>query len=346
MIKIIENKQEWCALLDSMGMVDFYHTYDYHMLDKKDSERPIMINFTEGAVVIAFPLLVRKIQGTAYNDATSVYGYPGPVTKNVDENYENTKFCNELNEVLTELKIISVFTRLNPFIPNQEVCLNNIGEIVTLGNLVNIDLSLDLETQRRQYQKRLKTYINKAKRHCIVKRATTEDDLESFIAIYHENMSRIQAKPEYFFNKAYFQELLQSESFKAEILLALDSETGKAIAGTLYIKKGEIVQYHLSGARKESMYLNPVKLLIDTIRIEATQENYRYLNLGGGVGSKEDSLFRFKNSFSQDLKSFRVWKCVCNEKIYAKLVHELQQRPCAQFHENCNFYFPCYRCAV
>ncbi len=346
MIRIIEEKGEWRALLTSLENVDFYHTYDYHYLDKKENERPVLIQYSEGSALIALPLLIRPIPGTGYNDATSVYGYAGPIIKNIDDSFDNTGFWNELKQFLAQQKVISIFTRLNPFIPHQQECLKNIGETITLGPLVNIDITQDLETQRGQYQKRLRSYVSQGRKQCTIKKAIEPEDVNTFIEIYHETMLRIHAEPRYFFTSDYFQGLLHAEDFKSKILLASDNETGKAIAGVLYIKKGEIVQYHLTGTKAEFMHLNAVKLLIDAIRIEATQEGYTYLNLGGGVGSHEDSLFRFKNSFSKDLKPFQVWKYICDERVYEQLVTEKQSRPCASFHRDCTSYFPCYRCAV
>jgi len=43
------------------------------------------------------------------------------------------------------------------------------------------------------------------------------------------------------------------------------------------------------------------------------------LNLGGGLGSREDSLLRFKMSFSKKTKKFSVWQCIANKEVYDEL---------------------------
>ncbi|WP_420603134.1 peptidoglycan bridge formation glycyltransferase FemA/FemB family protein [Flagellimonas sp.] len=344
MIEIIEEQGRWNNLLITLNLADFYHTHTYHYLDKNTQDTPILIHYTEEEKTILLPLLVRKIQGTGYKDATSVYGYAGPITKNIDPHFDNTNFRIELENVLKEMNIISVFTRLNPFIKNQKTCFKNFGSVSSLGKVVYLDLTEKLEIQRQHYRKRLKTYINKAKKKCTVRVASTEEEVFQFMDIYHNTMKKLNAKEKYFFDKCYFQKLLSSPEFKSEILLAFENQSSEIVAGALFIKKGEIVHYHLSGTRPEFSHLNAIKLLIDTARISSTAENYKYLNLGGGVGSREDSLFHFKQSFSKKLKPFQIWTFVSNAKIYGELSKQNQKKTCTSNYTDCLDFFPCYRC--
>lgn len=346
MIEIITKKKEWCTLMSSSESSDFYHTFDYHLLCKKDDETPVMIKYSEGAKTILLPLLIRNINGTSYKDATSVYGYPGPVISNVTGKFDNTIFKKELNALFLKNKIISVFSRLNPFVARQEKVLNGLGKIQTLGKVINIDLTNDLDYQRQQYQKRLRTYINKSRRNCTIINASTQRHLLKFIEMYYENMQRVKARQHYFFDKNYFLDLLGSKDFKTEILLAIHNETREIIGGAMFIKKNQFVQYHLSGAKKETLGLNPIKLLIDEMRIRATKENYKFFNLGGGLGSKEDSLFHFKAGFSKDFKYFKAWQYVVDEKVYQDLIDKKQNKECKVLHKTCIEFFPCYRCDI
>ena len=72
------------------------------------------------------------------------------------------------------------------------------------------------------------------------------------------------------------------------------------------------------------------------MRIKGTEENYKYFNLGGGLGNVQDDLFRFKASFSKDFKSFQVWKYIANKEVYNSFVKE------KQMYLNTDF-FPLYR---
>lgn len=341
MFYIIREKEKWDSIISECDSIDFYHTYDYHQLAMKKGEEPVLICFKEKDTIIALPLLFRNIKNTKYKDATSVYGYPGPITKNVTKDYDNGSFQEKLRQLFIDQNIISVFSRLNPFVPNQEICLNELGTIETLGRIVYFDLKKTLENQWAVYHKRLRTYINKYRKIYTLKKVNTPAELTTFIKLYHENMKRVNATYDYFFDEKYFTYLLHSKDFNTEILLALYNETNEIAGGAIFIFKDNIIQYHLSGVSEKYLDLSPIKLLIDEMRIRATMSNYSYFNLGGGLGNREDSLFHFKSGFSKDFKPFKVWKYIVDHNVYKDLVHQNQKiSPCIESDK----YFPLYRC--
>ena len=103
------------------------------------------------------------------------------------------------------------------------------------------------------------------------------------------------------------------------------------------IKTDSIIQYHISGTRDKYLHLTPIRVLIDEMRIRGTEQGYKYFNLGGGLGSSEDSLFNFKASFSKDFKDFKIWKYVVNQSLYENLVKQY-----SDLNGNQEF-FPLYR---
>lgn len=336
-LEVIKEKTSWDSLLKHFDAFDFYHTYDYHDLSKDENETPILLKYTENNIIIALPLLIRTIPGTNYKDVTSVYGYAGPIYKGNMSNFNNTCFKKVIIDYFKKNNYISIFSRLNPFIPNQCKVLTGIGTIEIQGKIVNINLLNSIEKQRQIYQSRLKTHINKARRHCTIKKATTDTDLQVFKEIYFENMDRVKAKKYYYFKDSYFNKIVNADGFKSEILLAIDNETGKAIAGCQFITTNEIVQYHLSGTKTDYLNLNPAKMLIDEMRLIATKRGKTFLNLGGGLGgSEEDSLFNFKSSFSKDFKDFNLWKLIIDKDVYNDLVNKKGV-------DKNSSYFPLYR---
>lgn len=342
-IIVIDKKQEWDILIASFENSDTYHTYEYHKIVKSETEQPVLIQYCEGDKIIALPLLFRTIPGSSHMDATSVYGYPGPLTKNIGPDYDNTSFRTALLKLFHSMKVVSVFSRLNPLIPYQDIVLRNLGEIAFSGKIVNIDLTIELENQKKEYNRRLKTHINKARKNCTIKKAFNDMEIDAFINLYYENMRRVNATKNYFFNRNYFFELIHSIDFNTEVLLAVHNESKKIIAGAMFVKKNKIVQYHLSGTDEDHLYLNPVKMLIDEMRVMATQGNYRYYNLGGGVGSSEDSLFHFKSGFSKDFKEFKLWKYIVNESIYKELTDLNKQKTQIMGSSSPGNFFPSYR---
>ncbi len=318
-LNIITSKKEWQDLLTEVENYDFYHTYDYHNLSKEKDEKAVLIKYVEDDNIVGLPLIIRKINDSEYFDATSVYGYSGPLQKNISEAFDNSNFIDELNQYFKAEKIISVFSRLNPFIKSQSAILNGIGETVKLGNVVNIDLTLPLDEQRTIFSKTTKRYLNKGRKTLKVICSNEEKDIKEFIKLYYENMDRVKAKRNYYFSEEYFNEFINSKDFKTDVLFAVEKETDKIISAAMMVKTNDIIQYHISGTKNEFLSISPIRLLIDEMRIRGTEEKYTYFNLGGGLGNEEDELFRFKSSFSKDFKSFEIWKYITNQEVYNEL---------------------------
>lgn len=345
MIEVIKDKKQWTEQLSLFEHPDFYHTYDYHHLSKKEGELPILIKYTDGTTSLLLPLLLRAIKNTNYMDATSVYGYAGILALSKCEQFNKENFHKELNVFFNENKIVTVFSRLHPYIEQQELLLEGLGNTTTLGKVVYIDLNDTLENQRKMFNRRMKTYLNKSRKSCTVIESTKKTDLDTFIHLYHENMKRVDADMKYFFDDNYFHQLMTSDEFTTRLMLCVLNETQTIIGGALFIEKGPFVQYHLSGADEDYFDLNAIKLIIDEVRINSTKKGLEYLNLGGGRGSNEDSLFSFKSSFSKNFKDFKIWKYVVDEDAYRKLVEKHLSDSSETDHENCAF-FPAYRSAV
>ena len=333
MLEIITSKNEWDATLKEIGSYDFYHTFDYHQISKSEEEQPLLIVYKKEAEIIAVPFLLREIPNTEFFDLTSVYGYTGPISKNIAENFDNNHFYDLLNDYLMKIKVVSVFSRMNPYIECQDYVLNGIGELDVIGSLVNIDLKLPLEASRAAYRKDTKSRVNKARRACSIKLAETQEEINSFVEIYLETMQKLEANDSYFFDNQYFFNFLKCDGFETDILLAVHNETGEIIAGSMFVKTNNIIQYHLSGTKSDFMNIAPSRILLDEMRIKGTESGFDYFNLGGGYQSKEDALFSFKSSFSKDIKQWKAWKYVVNDKVYKEL----------SVNKESSSFFPTYR---
>jgi len=336
-IQIIKAKEQWGALLSEIEQFDFYHTFDYHQLSKQPNEQPILIKYQKGNSIIGLPLLLRRIYETEYYDITSVYGYVGSIHKNIDKDFDKDLFQTQLKKYFKEQNIVSLFSRLNPYIDFQENVLSGLGDIIALGDVVNIDITNSIEVSRSNYSKSTKSRVNKARKQCYVKSIASDADINIFVDIYYENMKRLNAKDSYFFDRDYFFNFYKSSDFETEILLVYDSETDLAIAGSMFVKTNQIIQFHLSGTRDAYLNIAPARVFLDEMRLIGTEDGFRYFNLGGGLGAERDSLFEFKSSFSKDFKSFKVWKYIVNKKAYIDLSNQFSNS------EKNQDYFPLYR---
>jgi hypothetical protein len=343
MLQIIEDAKTWREIISKFPSFDYYHTWEYHQISRAECEIPVLIYYEQNKTAIALPLLKRSIPESDYFDLTSVYGYAGPLSRDLDSHFDNTTFKKELLIFMEKHKIVSVFSRLNPFIPFQDVVLKGIGEVTNLGPIVNIDLTKDLELQRRSYSKTTKRYVNRLRRICNIKKASSKEDIAKFIALYKSTMNRVDATDYYFFSEDYFNRFMESKEFQTDLIFAQLIDSGELICGAMMIKTNNIVQYHLSGTASEYLNITPLRLLIDETRIEATNEGYKYFNLGGGLGSQEDSLFYFKSSISKDFRNFSVWNYIVNEEVYKGLSNKKRSEIEKKDLFDESSFFPLYR---
>ena len=333
----------WDEYVTSAYIYDFHHTSAYHQIECKENESSVLLVFISKNNHICLPLIKKKIPNTTYFDATSVYGYSGPVaskpSKEIDESLK-IFFKKEFLSYCDQNKIISVFSRLHPLI-SQIDFFSNLGVVKNLNKTVSIDLTLTLAEQRKAFRKSNKSEINqlKGKKGYYVKNVNKSDnqEIKDFVAIYNENMKRVEAKDYYYFDFNYFKELLNNSCFDSNLLVAL--KDGIMTAGAIFTKTSSIMQYHLAGTKKEFSRDTPMKLILDEARMIGTTEGLKFLHLGGGVGgSDEDSLFKFKSGFSKNFFQFSVWNLIVNEEIY----NELVMKKGVKEEEYPNF-FPLYR---
>nr|WP_298927264.1 GNAT family N-acetyltransferase [uncultured Allomuricauda sp.] len=336
MIRILQNEIEWTTVLREIGNFDFYHTYEYHQLRAKKGETPILVVYNDEQSNIALPFIKRQIFDTDFFDLTSVHGYLGPASKINATNFCQSLFQNQFKKLLYNQNVVSVFSKLNPFIVNQELVLEKIGSIEQVGELLYLDLCTDPILQRQAYRKSVKNDVNKLRRKCSVKRAETEEGVEIFLGIYLETMKRVSADKRFILNSNFFQKLINSEDFESIILLVTDSESGEVIAGSFSVCTNGIIQGEFMGTKTAYLSNSPAKLLYDEIRLIGNQKQMKFLNYGGGAGGREGPLYKMKSGFTKNHIPFKVWKYIVNQDVYDKLSANRKNK------ENIN-YFPLYR---
>jgi len=343
---------EWMSVLERATQHDFYYLPAYHALAEQrgEGEARLFVYEQEG-YMLALPLMLRRInsadagaEAKQWRDATSVYGYAGPLAS--DEQVPALvirAFQEALEKALRELRVVSAFSRLHPLIP-QHALLAGLGECRPGGQTVSVDLALPTESQRAQYRSNVKSGINRLRRAgvtCAVD--PRKEHLGDFISIYHETMRRVGAQNAYFFEDEYFTGLVERLGPTLE-LFVVTMPSGEVVAGGLFTFCNGIVQYHLGGTRDAALKLSPMALVFETVRLWALERGARFFHLGGGVGSSADSLFRFKAGFSDSRHDFATWRWIIMPDVYHELTAEREQTNAAQNLDPVSAqYFPAYR---
>ena len=328
----LRDRDAWTRTIDHCAPYDFYHLPGYHALAEEASEGTAHLFVgTDGGHTIALPLLLRDVQGhgpadgAGWRDATSVYGYPGPLCSPLEiPEGVRREFQAALVRQLHELRVVTVFSRLHPLFPQREL-LAGLGEFA-VSRTVSIDLTLPPDVQRSRFRMSDRTRINRLRREGLI--CTRDSDgsyLEDFLRIYHETMRRVRAAERHFFPRTYFEDLQRALGSRLHLFVCL--QEGRAICAGLFVACHGILQYHLGGTLDAALPSAPMKLLLDEVRLWGTDQGLSVLHLGGGTTSDpDDPLLHFKKGFSDRTHEFATWRWVVNPDVYQRLCSEKDRR--------------------
>jgi len=315
----VKSREEWDYYVNKSLLHDVFHSWTYQSLNNEGES--LLFVYEEGSIFIALPVVKRKVDGTDFYDMTSVYGYCGPISNvNMAEISEKTltSFATAFKCFMTEEHAVCIFSRLHPFI-NQCYLLENIGGVVENGATIYMDLSSSVEDQRREYEKRLSRQVRQLrKKEYLIKETSDTGEIRAFVDIYHKNMDRLHATPQYYFDEAYFTTILSMEGFDSKLLLVYDGAV--LICGALVLLSDTIIRNHLSATSPDYLNESPSKLLTDEISVMGRRLGKKIFHLGGGVGGKEDSLFEFKKRFSNLQVKDHIWRYINDRKAYDAIV--------------------------
>jgi hypothetical protein len=280
-----------------------------------DGGKPLAAVVSGGEHHVLVPVLLREIPGgSGLRDATSPYGYASPARSGDAPDPFVDDALRAVGRCLGELGAVTWFLRLHPLLDHG--WHPRIGTVVPHGLTVSMDLTLDDATYRAQLRGSHRREIARARQSGVLAvNDRSVEHLERFLALYEATMRRVGAADYYLFPRRYFDSLARlGEDLQLWVALADDV----VIAGALFcVTRGTgIVQYHLSAADPGYRQQQPTKLLIDSVRAWGAENGLRQLHLGGGRGSTDDPLFRFKRGFSADTYRFRTVRVRLDEAAY------------------------------
>jgi hypothetical protein len=357
MMRILTTNQreEWTRTVQRATQHDFYSLPEYHALAERRGEGEArLFVYEQAGHTIMLPLIIRTLPdhlgigrwATTWRDATSVYGYSGPLYSHEEIPRASIDgFQRALAAALQELRVVSVFSRLHPLLPAQTVLLDGLGDHQVDGVTVSINLLVTPPEQRAQYHATVRNRINRLARSEVSCELDVEQcHLSEFVALYHETMSRVQAKRSYYFGAPYFADLAKNLGPVLK-LFVVRMPDGEVISGGLFTLCDGIVQYHLGGTRNTALKLSPMVLIFETVRHWSNENGAHTFHLGGGVGGKTDSLFQFKAHFSRRRHEFVTWRWIVAPETYRELSRQKQLSDSERgLRAISPSFFPAYRC--
>lgn len=249
-----------------------------------------------------------------YFDFATPYGYGGWLIEGV----KTETLFKSYEEWMKKNSIISEFVRFHPMLNNHEAC-SSFYDVVQLGEVVHMEL-VSKEGIWDNLTSKNRNMIRKAiKNGIVIKNGSNPSIYASFSEIYNKTMDRNEAERCYYFEKEFYDSLLNDLSENAQVFWA--EKDGQIIAASIMLTANGRMNYHLSGSLSEFNSFAPTNLLLYKAALWGNENGYSVLYLGGGVNSKEDGLLKFKKSFFKgELKHFFVGKKIISSEDYNKLI--------------------------
>ncbi len=323
MIEVLDSYSErWDEYLDEFGIdkLDIYYTKEYCRLYETKQSKAFLFVCSEGKNIGIYPFLKTSIQGYSgfeeYYDIETPYGYGGPLVNNYDKEF-NVVFEESFLEFCYKNNIIAEFVRFHPILENKNIFKNNI-DIIFDRNTIVIDLSRGIErVWEEDITSKNRNMIRKGEKNNLQIQIT--EDYQEFLEIYNNTMRKVNASSFYFFNEDYYKSIIKIKGISIFTVM-LNEEI---IATAIFMKYNKHFHYHLAGSKKEYLKLAPNNFLLwEAIKYAYKNECVDF-HLGGGTNnSLENSLYKFKKSFSDTSKNFYIGKRVHNQEVYNKLINE------------------------
>ena len=344
----VSNK--WNNIVSSFRQYDVYYLSNYVKAFKIHGDgEPLLLSYEtdnlRGINVVMkrdisqFAPLNSFLRPETYFDIVTPYGYGGFIFEGDTSESAMEHFHLQYLEFLKYNHVVSEFVRYHPQLKNANV-MRSVSTISDLGQTISMDLeSVDVIWDNLTSKNR--NMIRKAHKSGIeIHHGKSPELMSDFIRIYNETMDKDEANPYYYFGKEFYESIYADlNDFHEMFYAVIDS---KIIAISIILFTNIQMHYHLSGSLFEYRNLAPSNLLLFEAACWGNKQGFKTFHLGGGIGSKEDNLFKFKQAFNRSSKNqFSTGKLIVNDEIYNSLVETRKQYDLF-FNVNKN-YFPLYR---
>ncbi len=320
----LEQAEQWDFIVRSFKKYDVYWLSGYVKAFQIHGDGvPLLFYYNDGmtrgiTVVMKRDIAKDKrfagiIEKCRYYDFATPYGYGGWLI----EGEKTEKLFEEYRMWIQKNGIISEFVRFHPMIKNHDAC-RGFYKVIQLGEVVHMELSSPEAIWDNTISKN-KNMIRKAIKNGIcIYNGRFPDIYEKFRMIYNGTMDKDNADEYYYFEKEFYTSLLEDLPQNAQVFWA--EKDGQVIAASIFLAANGYMNYHLSGSIREYYSLAPTNLLIYEAAKWGYTNGYRTLYLGGGVGSGDDNLFKFKRAFYKgELNRFNIGEKVFDQQKYEEL---------------------------
>ncbi len=331
MIEVVslEEPSRWDGIVASFKEYDVYYLSGYVRAFRLHGDgEPLLYHYTHGDTrgicvfmrrdVSELPFYRGLLEFGECFDLVTPYGYGGFILEGDWDIEDAGRFNREFLERLESERVVSVFVRFHPQLGNASL-VRSLFEVVDLGKTVEMRLGAT-EAVWENLTSKNRNVIRKAQKSgVVIRHGQGMDLLQKFKEVYDGTMRRDGAEDYYFFEEKFYRSIGHDLAGNHEVFYA--EFEGRIISMAIMLFANERMHYHLSGSLWEYRPLAASNLLLYEAACWGAGRGFRTFHLGGGLGSREDNLFKFKQAFSRGSGLvFSIGKLVVNREKYTELV--------------------------
>lgn len=345
----IDESDKWDSMVKSFRNYDAYYLSGYTKAFKLHGDgEPKLIYYHDEEIRAINVVMIRdiaedkrfkdKIETKSLFDITTPYGYGGFIIEGNPNDNNLKEFNKEYSNYCRSKNIISEFVRFHPVLKNSKFN-NEIYDVIDLGKTITVDL-VSKEQIWNDLSSKNRNVIRKAIKSGVeIYWGRSSELINEFIPLYNATMNKDNATDYYYFNKEFYKSVLDDLRYNSLIFYALYNQ--KVISMSMILFGNESMHYHLSASDRVYQNLAATNLLLYEAACWGCENGYKSFHLGGGLASKEDSLFKFKKAFNKNSETyFSIGKKIFDQEKYDELIEiRLQEN---EFDIDTTF-FPKYR---
>ena len=339
-IYTIEQNAQWDSIVRGFSNYDVYYLSGYVKAFQihGDGDPQLLLYEADGLKAI-YVYMKRKTAIEGFYDSVTPYGYGGVLFEGDTSKQNLQAFWKAYVEKMREEGIVDSFVRYHPVLVNA-VPMKQISTVIDLGKTIAFDLESP-EVIWENIISKNRNMIRKAEKNGItIEHGKGMDLLDQFTAIYNATMDKDNAEEYYYFKRPFYKSIDVDLKDNYEMFYAMYE--GRPIAMSIMIFANGRLNYHLSGSDIQYRNLAPSNLLLYKAALWGYEQGCKTFHLGGGVGSGEDNLYKFKAAFNKNSDyQFSIGKEIFDQEKYDELV-ALRAKEDPDFNSESKF-FPLYR---
>ncbi|PIT99551.1 MAG: hypothetical protein COT74_11165 [Bdellovibrionales bacterium CG10_big_fil_rev_8_21_14_0_10_45_34] len=327
----LNERELWTDALSELEthLRDVYFTPDYYQLHQNYGDGVAECALYSGASgCLIYAYLKNPIRPLGYDlpsehyDIQGAYGYNGLAGSLSDHN-ELSKFHSEFSNYCRDSNIVAEFTRFHPLIENVNYSRDHLS-VRKNRSTVKVILDRSFIEIQKEFSDSCRRAIRKAEKNGIkITTHTSSFHIADFKRLYKATMDRTRSRPYLYFSDSYFEELFRVPNL-VQFCAWLDD---KVVATSLCFLSTPFFHYHLGASATEHLSMRPNNLLFQEMISFANARGAKLLHLGGGnTASPDDSLFKYKTSYSHALCDFYVGYKIHDEETYKNLCDEWDRK--------------------